>query len=119
MKKGPENQVVKKIARELEKASSKNDVAIWRSVSERICKPARLSVGVNVGKINDLTKKGEVVLVPGKVLGTGVLDHAVSVAALKFSESAKGKIASAGGKCLGLLELVNSNPKGSGVRVLC
>ena len=60
---------------------------------------------VNVGKIGKLTKKGETIAVPGKVLGTGSIGHAVTVAALSFSESAKRKIEGAGGKTIPLNEL--------------
>lgn len=60
---------------------------------------------VNVGKIGKLTKKGETIAVPGKVLGTGSISHAVTVAALGFSESAKRKIEAAGGKAVSLNEL--------------
>ena len=40
---------------------------------------------VNVGKIGKLTKKGDTIVVPGKVLGTGAIDHSVTVAAEKYS----------------------------------
>jgi len=59
---------------------------------------------VNIGKIGKLTKKGEAIVVVGKVLGTGSIDHAVTVAASKFSESAKKKIEAAGGKTLPIKE---------------
>ncbi len=118
MKRGPENEAVKSIIVALSKASSKSGARVWRSVAETLGKPSRSRVEVNVGKINALTKAGDVVLVPGKVLGTGVLEHAVSVGALKFSESAVKKISANGGKCLSLLELSNSNPNGTGVRIL-
>ncbi len=57
---------------------------------------------VNVGKISKLTKKGDSIVVPGKVLGTGAIDHAVTVAANNFSESARRKIEAAGGKTIGI-----------------
>ena len=61
-------------------------------------------VEVNIWKINKYTKKGEVVIVPGKVLGDGTLDHPVKVAAKAFSESAKKKILEAGGKIISFEE---------------
>ncbi|MFC2174960.1 50S ribosomal protein L18e [archaeon] len=60
---------------------------------------------VNVGKIGKLTKKGETIVVPGKVLGTGAIDHAVTVAAMRFSESAKKKIEAAGGKAVAITDV--------------
>jgi large subunit ribosomal protein L18e len=58
------------------------------------------------------------VVVPGKVLGAGSLEHSVSVAAFSFSDQAKVKISKAKGKCLSILDLLESNPKGSDVRIL-
>jgi len=60
---------------------------------------------VNVGKIGQLTKKGDTIVVPGKVLGSGSIAHAVTVAAEKFSGSARKKIESAGGKAIPIGEL--------------
>lgn len=60
---------------------------------------------VNVGKIAQLTKKGDIVAVPGKVLGMGSISHAVTVAARSFSASARKKIEAAGGKAMAIGEL--------------
>jgi large subunit ribosomal protein L18e len=58
------------------------------------------------------------VVVPGKVLGAGNLDHPVSVAAFSFSAEAKSKISKAKGKCLSISELIEDNPKGSNVKIM-
>jgi large subunit ribosomal protein L18e len=72
---------------------------------------------VNVSKINRHAAENDVILVPGKVLGAGLLDHAVTVVALDFSSSAEVKITEAGGKCLSIEEIIEANPKGSGIRI--
>ena len=53
---------------------------------------------VNLWKISKHTKKGETVIVEGKVLGEGTLEHPVSIYAKTFSGSAREKIKKAGGK---------------------
>jgi len=58
------------------------------------------------------------VVVPGKVLGAGNLDHPVSVAAFSFSTQARLKISKARGKCLSISELIEVNPKGSNVKIM-
>ena len=68
--------------------------------------------------IETITTEDETVLVPGKVLGSGTLDHKVQVAALDFSQKAEDKIASAGGKCLDINLLLEENPTGSGVKII-
>jgi large subunit ribosomal protein L18e len=57
-------------------------------------------------------------VVPGKVLGSGVLNHKVNVGALTFSSQAKVKIERTGGKCLSIRALIEENPGGSGVKII-
>jgi len=58
------------------------------------------------------------VVVPGKVLGAGEINHPVIVAAFSFSEKAKEKIKAAKGKCLSFIDLIKKNPKGSNVKII-
>ncbi|MDD2439141.1 MAG: 50S ribosomal protein L18e [Methanosarcinaceae archaeon] len=90
---------------------------IWRDIAKRLESPAGMYAAVNVSKINRHSADNDVILVPGKVLGAGLLDHAVTVAALNFSVSAAEKITEAGGKCLSIEEIIEANPKGSGIRI--
>jgi large subunit ribosomal protein L18e len=57
-------------------------------------------------------------VVPGKVLGAGAIEHPVNVAAFAFSEKAQSKILKAKGKCLTIPQLMEGNPKGSGVKII-
>jgi large subunit ribosomal protein L18e len=79
-------------------------------------KPTRHQCEVNVSKINRFTIDGETIVVPGKVLGSGELDHKVTVAALKFSDAARAKIDKVG-ETLTINELLDRNPKGSNIRI--
>ena len=107
-----------KLIDDLLKASAMNNAPIWKDIAERLAKPKRLYAEVNVAKIQRYANEGETVLVPGKVLGGGKINKPVTVAALSFSETAKRKIIEAGGKCITIKELIESNPKGSGVRIM-
>jgi large subunit ribosomal protein L18e len=73
---------------------------------------------VNLSRINRHTEKREVIVVPGKVLGTGTLNHPVTVAAFGASEKAKEKLAAAKAKYLSISELVKKNPKGTKVKII-
>jgi large subunit ribosomal protein L18e len=68
--------------------------------------------------LNRHTEQKESVVVPGKVLGAGRLEHPLVVAAFAFSDEARQKIVQAKGKCLTISELVENAPKGSNVRIL-
>jgi len=81
-------------------------------------RPLRNYAEVNLSRINRHTKEKEVVLVPGKVLGAGELNHQLTIAAVNFSAGAKSKITAAGGLCLSIEELMSKNPEGSGVRII-
>ena len=106
------------LIRKLRKIARENNAKIWHVVAEILARPKRKRVVVNLAKINRLTKKGDIVIVPGKILGSGELNHPVTIAAYSFSESAQKKIVDAGGKSLYIQELAESNPKGSNVRII-
>ena len=76
--------------------------------------PTRRMRQVNVWKINKFTKDNDTIIVPGKVLGYGELNHKGNVAAYQFSEGAKSKI----GNFMLIEELMEKNPKGSNVRII-
>lgn len=115
---GPTDINVRKLIRKLKKQSKIEQVHIWRDVSERLLSPRRRRAEVNISKINRYTKDGDTILVPGKVLGAGNINHKVYVAALSFSENAKRKIEAAGGKCLTIEELMQTNPRGSNIIIM-
>jgi large subunit ribosomal protein L18e len=58
------------------------------------------------------------VIVPGKVLGMGKIDHPLLVAAFSFSEQARKKILFAKGKCLSIYQLILKKPKGTNVKLI-
>ncbi|MEM5813122.1 MAG: 50S ribosomal protein L18e [Candidatus Aenigmatarchaeota archaeon] len=62
-------------------------------------------IEVNIYKLEKLCNDGDVVIVPGRVLGSGEITKKLTVYALGFSKPAKEKIILAGGKALKLKEL--------------
>lgn len=59
-----------------------------------LSQPKRKAVVVNIEKINKETKQDDKVIVPGKVLGNGEMQHSVTIAAYSFSEEARKKMKS-------------------------
>jgi large subunit ribosomal protein L18e len=106
------------LVRFLKKQSRENKVKIWRDIAERLAKPRRKRVTVNLSRLNRYTQKSETVVIPGKVLGAGDINHPITVTAFAFSEKAKEKIKAAKGKYLSFPELVKKKPKGSDVRII-
>ena len=112
------NQRLIRLIDDLKAASRQNGVGLWRDIARRLEKPSRNYAAVNLSKINRHTRSNDVILIPGKVLASGELDHSVTVAALGFSGQAASKILAAGGKCLEIEKLVQEQPKGTGVKIL-
>jgi large subunit ribosomal protein L18e len=102
----------------LKKESKEKQAAIWLDVAGHLAKPRSQRVAVNLSKLNRHTKKADVVVVPGKILGTGSIDHAVTVAAFDVSGKAKAKLEAAKAKYITIPELLEKNPKGSNVKII-
>ncbi len=107
-----------KLIFDLKAKSRDQNVGFWRDIAFRLEKPDRHYAQVNVSKLNRYTKDNEIVIVPGKVLGTGVIDHPVTVAALNFSLTAEELITAANGKCISIEQLMQTTPAGKGVRII-
>jgi len=107
-----------KLIRTLKKKSRENEARIWRDIAERLTRSRQRHATVNVSHLNRHTRDGEIVVIPGKVLGSGKIDHPIRVAAFAFSKQAELKILGAKGKCLSIQELAEENPKGTNVRII-
>jgi len=115
--KSPNPELVQLI-RFLKKRGREEKAGVWRDMAEHLAKSGKQRAAVNLSRINRHTEKGDVVVVPGKVLGAGALDHAVTVAAFGVSGMAKEKLAAAKAKYLSIPELVEKNPKGVKVKII-
>ena len=98
--------------------SRSEDAAIWKDVAQRLERSNRRTAEVNLSDIDRHAEDGETILVPGKVLSNGDLDKKVDVVAFKFSAKAQEKIENAGGECISIEEIMESNPKGSNIRIM-
>lgn len=112
------NPMIKRVVMALRRAYRQYHVMLWRDLIERVNKPKRRRIVVNVSRINRYTQANDVVVVPGKVLGAGLIDHPVVVAALWFSKSAKEKIERVGGRVLTIEQLMLEKPTGSGIKII-
>ena len=102
----------------LRKHTNKYDAKIWKTLTKYLKRSKRQKVTANLGNISRNTKSDDIVVVPGKLLGSGTLSHPLTIGAWTFSEKAKQKVAEAGGSCLSIEELMKKHPKGSNIRVM-
>ena len=115
---GPTNHVLIKLVAELKKRSNEQNLNIWRRVADDLEKPTRQRRVVNLSSLSRHTKEDETIVVPGKVLGAGNLNHKITISAFQFSGGAKEKIEKVGAKIVPLVELSKSNPSGKGIRIM-
>ena len=113
-----DNPQLRDLIRFLKKAARENDAKIWDAVADALSKPRSRRASVNLSRISRHTEKNHVVAVAGKVLGSGTINHPVTVAAFLFSATAKEKIEKAKGKCLTFSDLIKKHPKGSNVKIV-
>ncbi len=112
------NPEIAVLARKLEIISKKQKAPIWETVSRILIGPSRNWAEVNIEKLDRMTKDKDVVLIPGKLLAAGTLSHPVCVYSFRASESARKTISAAKGKIGTIEEILEKNPKGTGVRLI-
>ncbi len=110
---GPSNYYNRKLIRELWKTKRR----IWKKVSKKLSGPRRERIEANLYRINKKTKENDVIVVPGKILGLGEIDHKLTIACLDCSKTARKKIETSGSKLLSIEELLEQNPEGRDVKV--
>ena len=114
---GSTSLTLNKLIIDLNKLGRKENVKLWKRLSEDLSRSTRQRREVNIHTISRHTKEGEIAVIPGKVLSKGELNKKLTVAAYKFSEESKNKINKVG-KAISIKQLMQENPKGKNVRIL-
>jgi large subunit ribosomal protein L18e len=107
------NQVVIQMVKTLRGASKKNNAPIWEKLAELALKPTRAKRTLNLGQIDN-----DVIIVPGKVLGTGSLSHKITLCSFSMSSTGAKKILESGGKILDISQIIKNYPTGKGVKII-
>ncbi|MBI2523301.1 50S ribosomal protein L18e [Candidatus Woesearchaeota archaeon] len=115
---GPTNPLLRDLIGELKKRGNEQEVNLWKRIASDLEKPTRQRRAVNLSRINRHTKENEVVVVPGKVLGSGDLNHKLTISAYQFSEQAKDKLEKCGAQIVSLLDLSKEKPNGKNIRII-
>ena len=107
-----------RLIEELKVSAGKENARIWDVVAKELSGSRKNRREVNLWSVNKNTQEGDVIIIPGKLLGKGNLDHKIDIAAFKFSVNAREKIKNAGGNAMLISELIKKNPKGSNVKII-
>ena len=112
------NSELNETLRFLKVKARENKAKIWTVTAEQLSQPRSRRAIMDLNHISRASKPDAVVLVPGKVLASGIIKHKLTVGAFQFSAEARSKIEAAGGKCVGIRDLVKQHPTGSKVQIL-
>ncbi len=112
------NQVVIQMVKTLRGASKKNNAPIWEKLAELALKPTRAKRTLNLGQIDKFASDNDVIIVPGKVLGTGSLSHKITLCSFSISATGAKKIIESGGKILDISQIIKNHPTGKGVKII-
>lgn len=115
---GTTNPLLRDLIMELKKMGNEQSVNLWKRIALDLESPTRQRRIVNLSKINRHTKENEIIVVPGKVLGSGMLNHKLTISAYQFSEQAKNKLEKAGAEIVSLLDLSKEKPNGKKIRII-
>src|SRR5438132_11918281 len=111
-------QIILQMAKQLRGASKKNNAPIWLKLSKLALKPSRARRVMNLGQLDKFVNDNDVIVVPGKVLGTGNISHKITLCSFSISTSGAKKVVQSGGKVVDFAQLIKSNPTGNGVKII-
>jgi len=112
------NQIVLQMTKELRQASKKNNAPIWLRLAELAMKPSRARRVMNLGQLDKFANDNDVIVVPGKVLGTGNISHKITLCSFSISTSGAKKVVQSRGKVVDFAQLIKSYPTGNGVKII-
>ena len=90
----------------------------WSALAKKLNRPKRKGYEVNLFKLEKNAPGKSTIVVPGSVLGTGVLTKPLTVAALRFSKGAEEKIKKAGGHTMSIESFIEEKKSGKGVLIM-
>lgn len=90
----------------------------WFEVAKVLSGPTKRYSSINLDDLEKQSKAGDVVIVPGKVLGIGELSKKIKICSLGLSESAQEKIKASKSETSSILEEIKKNPKAEGVKLI-
>lgn len=91
---------------------------LWNVVAKNLKTSRRRRRVLNLYELNRLTSPNDKVIVLGKLLGTGVLMHPLTIVAFDFSEKSYQKVKNIGGTLIYLNDFIKTKPNISGFKII-
>ncbi|PIU76011.1 50S ribosomal protein L18e [Candidatus Pacearchaeota archaeon CG06_land_8_20_14_3_00_35_12] len=93
----------------------KQKKAFWLRIAQLLARPKSKTAEVNFEKLNKMTSANETVIVPGKLLGTGKLEHPLTIAVFSVSNKAKNE---KNAKLISIEQLLKNNLQGKNIKII-
>ena len=90
----------------------------WDLVAHVLSVPRKRKVEKNLSDLDKISKEGDTLVVPGKVLGKGTVGKRIRVYAFAFSAEALRKLKESKCEVLLIEEAMQKNPKYEGVKLV-
>ena len=90
----------------------------WQNIAQIVSGSRRKYSAVNLDRIEKESSDRNIIIVPGKVLGSGNLTKKLRICALYFSKSAINKIKQSKGEAVKIIDEIKKNPNAEGVKLL-
>ena len=110
------NQTLFNTIRNCTKVANKTGFGAYRAIAAKLAAPASQRAQVNLSKIEKNAQKGDVIIIPGKLLGTGTLSKQVTLVAFSASQSALDKLKESKSEYMTIDEYISKKPQ-SKVRI--
>lgn len=90
----------------------------WLAFAKIISSSTRKYTSINISDIEKMSKEGDIIVVAGKVLGSGDLTKKIRICALGASQSALNKLKKTKSEYAQVMDEIKKNPKASGVKFI-
>lgn len=105
------NEQIESLIKELKAKSIQEKVPFWKRIASDLEKHTRDMHAVNIRKIDNVVRDGEIAVIPGKAIGDAKVNR--EIVAYKFSQTVKKN-----NKTMTLHDLMKKNPKASKCRIV-
>ncbi|MEM3074370.1 MAG: 50S ribosomal protein L18e [Candidatus Pacearchaeota archaeon] len=90
----------------------------WIKIAYEISKPRRKNISLNLDEIDKISNDGEIIIIPGKVLGNGEINKKIKISAHNFSFKAKKKLKEKNIEINSIYEEIKRNPEAKGIKII-
>ena len=90
----------------------------WLPLAKIVSSSTRQYLSLNLDEIDEKSVEGDVIIIPGKVLGEGSVTKKIKICALAFSASALDKMKKSKVEGGFIIDEIKNNPTAKGVKIL-